>query len=42
MGFLDTLRARVKLSATDVAIVAIVVLGALNALAAFWDWLAGL
>ncbi len=39
MGFLDSLRARVRLDATDVAIVAIVVLGVLNALAAFWDWL---
>lgn len=41
MGFLDSLRARVRLDATDVAIVAIVVLGAINALAAFWEWLSG-
>lgn len=41
MGLLDSFRARVKLNATDVAIVAIVVVGAINALAAFWEWLSG-
>jgi hypothetical protein len=41
MGLLDIFRARVKIDATDVAIVAIVVVGAINALVAFWEWLAG-
>jgi hypothetical protein len=41
MGFLDTLRARVKLDAADVAIVAVVVIGVINALVAFWEWLSG-
>lgn len=41
MGLLDTIRARVKLNATDVAIVVVVVIGVVNALVAFWEWIAG-
>ena len=39
MGILCTLLARLKLSATDAAIIAVVVVAALNVLAEFWAWL---
>jgi cell division protein ZapA (FtsZ GTPase activity inhibitor) len=39
MGTLSTLLARLKLSTTDAAIIAVVVVAALNVLAEFWAWL---
>ena len=39
MSCLSTLLHRLKLSATDAAIVVCVGVAALNALVAFWEWL---
>ena len=39
MGILSTLRRRVKLDATDAAIVAVVLLAVVNVLAELWSWL---
>ena len=41
MGILNILR-RLKLSTTDAAIVAVVVVAGLNALVEFWSWLSAL
>ena len=39
MGILSTLLQRLKLDATDAAILAVVVVALLNVLAEFWSWL---
>jgi cell division protein ZapA (FtsZ GTPase activity inhibitor) len=39
MGTISTLLARLKLTTTDAAIIAVVVVAALNVLVEFWQWL---